>query len=126
MAGRVNCHRRAPGPASSANTVFVLVTYMMPWWTCGRALQTRRVGHAEDPFQRQARDVRFVDLRHRGIAVAAEVAVVAGPVHLRSDFAILLARLSQEVDPLIVGAQLHFAAVAAEGTIPSSDLPSVS
>ena len=72
-----------------------------------RHLQARRVGQGEHPLRPQARDVRLGDLGQRGVAVAARVAVVAGPIGARGDFAKLVARAAQQVDALVVGPQLQ-------------------
>jgi hypothetical protein len=52
-----------------------------------RALQSTRVGHVEHPSRRETRDVALVDLRERGEAVAARLAVVARPSGLRRHLA---------------------------------------
>ena len=72
-----------------------------------RHLQTRRVRQAEDPLRRQPAGVALGDLRERTVAAAGRLAVVARPVGLRRHGAILLAGLSEQVDPAIVSQQLE-------------------
>jgi len=53
------------------------------------------------------RDVAFRDLRHRGVAVAARVAVIGGPVLLRRHHAITVAgALAQQDDSIVVRGNL--------------------
>ena len=72
-----------------------------------RDLQARCVGQAEDPSGSQPDDVALVDLAERAVPAAIRLAVVAGPVGLRRDDAILPAALSEQVDPAIVTQQLQ-------------------
>ena len=72
-----------------------------------RHLQARRVRQGEDPLRSQARDVGLGNLRQGGVAVAAGVAVVAGPIGARRDLAKLVARAAQQVHAMVAGAQLQ-------------------
>jgi hypothetical protein len=70
-------------------------------------------GHVEDPTRGEAIEVRLVDLVEPGEAVPAGVAVVGGPVSGGCDFAILFAGLAEQVETIVVGAELG----AIEGTV---------
>src|ERR687891_2612473 len=50
VAGREYSHKRAPEPASSAITVFVLVTYITPSCTCGVPCSRPAFGTAKTHF----------------------------------------------------------------------------
>ena len=78
-------------------------------------LEAAGVRHGEDPFDGHFGDVILVYLVEGGIAVAAELAVHAGPIGLRGDLAVLLAGLAEKVNFLVVGAELQFAAGAGDG-----------
>ena len=66
------------------------------------------VRNRKHPARRKARDVVFVDLRHRRVAITAWIAVVGGPVLLRCDGAIAVGgRFAEKVDALIVGQKLE-------------------
>ena len=72
------------------------------------ALQAARVRDPEDPFRRDTLHVRFVDLSQRRVAIAAEVAVIRCPIDLGRDFAeFARVRSPQQVDPVVVGANLR-------------------
>ncbi len=72
-----------------------------------RDLQLTGVGYRENPFRCQVTDVGFVDLRQRGVSIATRIAVVGWPAgflrHLPEPFA----GATQEVDALVIGAQLQ-------------------
>jgi hypothetical protein len=50
VGGRVNCHKRAPDPASSAITVLVVARYITPSCTCGVACIRPELGTAYTHF----------------------------------------------------------------------------
>ena len=64
MGGRTNCHKRAPEPASSAITMFVLVTYMIPSWTWGVPCSRAAFGTAKTHFKasRETLDLSICDI----------------------------------------------------------------
>ena len=63
--------------------------------------------NGEGPLGGEARDVGLVDLRERGVTVAAGIAVVSRPVFSRRHFAKAIAGAAQQVHPLVVGPQLE-------------------
>ncbi len=61
----------------------------------------------EDPFGREARNVRLIDLRQFGVAIAARVAMIRRPIGLRSYFAVaIVASLSQQMNAAVAGDDL--------------------
>ena len=79
----------------------------MPSTTTRRVLDLRDVRHRKDPARREVRNVVLVDLRELGVAIAAGVAVVGGPIGLRCHQAIALAALAQQMNLLVVSAELE-------------------
>jgi hypothetical protein len=70
-------------------------------------LRAAAAGNREDPLRREPRHVAPVDLRHRGVAIAARIAVVGRPVDRRRDLAEAAGIASQQVHALVVAEDLH-------------------
>ena len=66
-----------------------------------RILNLRNIGDRERPSRGKLRDVRFVDLLERGVTVAAVVAVIIGPIRLRSHDAIVTTVLAKQHNLLV-------------------------
>src|SRR5262249_7533179 len=61
------------------------------------------VGHWKNPLWGEPRNVGFVDLSERAVVIAADIAVVGGPILLRGYLAIAVLReLPQKVQVLVV------------------------
>jgi hypothetical protein len=79
-----------------------------------RDLQLPGVWNRKHPPGRETRDGGFVDLRERGVPVTAGVSVVCGPRRLGGHPSKAIARAAQQVDPSIIGPQLHVVDALAE------------
>ena len=73
----------------------------------GGYLQAGGAEQREDPLGRKAGDVGLVDLIQRAVTVAADLAVVGGPVGLAGDGAIHVAVFAQQMDFSVGGEELH-------------------
>jgi hypothetical protein len=79
-----------------------------------RSLQTPGVRHGEDPLHTQPAYVRSIDLFDCRVSISADVAVHAGPIRLRCYTAVSLPGFAQQMNVLIVRAQLQFPSGATE------------
>ena len=79
-----------------------------------RSLQTSGVRHGEDPLHGHPAYVGAIDLRHRRVPISAELAMHARPIRLRCYAPVLFTGFAQQVNALIVRAELQLAAGAAE------------
>ena len=80
---------------------------MMPPTTTGVTCRRAAFGSVKIHFGPRRGHVGLGDLGQRGVAVAAGVAVVARPIGARRDLAKFVARAPQQVDAVVVGAQLQ-------------------
>ena len=79
-----------------------------------RHFQPSRARNRSHPLRCQPGDIVLVDLRQRGVAVAAGIAIVGWPVRLGSDLSKEISSAAQQMDALIIGLQLQVLETFAE------------
>ena len=96
-----NARSRGPCRHRARSTSLALETYMMPSTTIGVFSTCWTLGTAKTHLGARRATLRLIDLRQLGVAVAAGIAVIRGPVGLRSHFAIaIVGRLAQQMNAL--------------------------